>query len=90
MFIKQIFNNILILTVSTGSQNNCLKLNNINYFDPHLMESYNIEDIIIINKNTYFWDVYLFIKCIKNATTMGNLKKIYIIIFNYLYKTALQ
>ena len=35
-------------------QNNCLKLNNINYFNFYLIEFYNIENIITVNKNIYF------------------------------------
>ena len=54
MFTKQIFNNILVLIILTGLQSNCLKLDNIGYFNPHLMESYNTKDIITINKNIYF------------------------------------
>ena len=53
------------------------------------MEFYNIKNIIIINKNIYFQNVYFFIKYIKNTAAVRNLKKVYIIIFNYFYKTAL-
>ena len=54
MFTEQIFNNILILIILTKSQNNCLKLNNIDYFNFYLAEFYSTENIIIINKNIYF------------------------------------
>ena len=53
------------------------------------MESYSIKDIIMINKDTYFQDVYLFVKHIKNVVTMGDPEKVHTVIFSYLHGTAL-
>ena len=47
----------------------------LNFFDFKLNESYDSGDVVQINKNTYYRDVYFFVKRIKNIVTIIEIEK---------------
>ena len=60
---------------------------NVGFFDFILNESYDSNDVIQVEKNVYYKNVYFFVKKIKNVVNIYTIKKIKFNLSNCLKKT---
>jgi ABC-type multidrug transport system permease subunit len=65
-------------------QRKSFRVQNVDFFDSQLDSSYELENVIQIERGVYYKDVYLFIKTIKNAVIMIKSDAIKIDIFSCL------
>ena len=81
----------LITTLLTNTiSSSAFKLEEIEYFDSELDIWYDEEDIVTVEKDSYIWDVHLFINQIKNAAAIKKADQVKIQLFRALKKIALK
>ena len=61
---------------------------NVEFFDSILNESYDSDDVVQVERNVYYKNVYFFVERIKNAVNMYTIEKVRFNLFNCLKKTA--
>ena len=65
--------NILIQKIFSK---NYFKITNVNFFDFKFEKSYDSDDVVQINRNVYYRNVFMFVKKIKNAIITYKIKTI--------------
>ena len=87
IFIQNVVVKMNILTQKTFSKN-YFKIMNVNFFDFKFEEFYNFDDIVQINRNVYYRNVFMFVKKIKNAIITYEIKTIKINLSTCLRETV--
>ena len=69
MFIIFIQNAVVKMNISIQKifSKNYFKITNVNFFDFKFEKSYDSDDVVQINRNVYYRNVFMFVKKIKNA-----------------------
>ena len=80
---------VTILSANTISFS-AFKLEEIEYFDLKLDTWYDEEDIVTVEKDSYTWDMHLFISQIKNAAAIKKADQVKIQLFRALKRIALK
>lgn len=75
IFIQNVLEKINISTQNAFSKT-YFKITNMNFFDFKLEKLYNTDDVIQINKNVYYRNVFVFVKKIKNVIITYEIKTI--------------
>ena len=96
LFMFNLFKNNIAFKNDNVSNNNfsnddwkeSFRTQNVEFFDFILNESYDSDDVVQVEKNVYYKNVYLFVEKIKDAVNMYTIEKIRFNLFNCLKKTA--
>ena len=89
MFIIFIQNAVVKMNISIQKifSKNYFKITNVNFFDFKFEKSYDSDDVVQINRNVYYRNVFMFVKKIKNAMITYEIKTIKINLSIYLRET---
>ena len=95
LFIFNLFRNNIAFKNDNVSNNNfsnddwkkSFRAQNVEFFDFILNKSYDSDDVIQVERDVYYKNVYFFVEKIKNAVNMYTIEKIRFNLFNCLKKT---